>query len=323
VRLHFRASDLRRVRIGSACGPWTETVFSHEALRRRWSPPAFGARRRSVIDQLDADVLALAALLPPGAGSDLVARAAAVLGLEEAASAVPGAPPESEHEAQQQRAVVAMVDRLHDKAVKPYWDAARARLEAEHARLMRTMADEGVDGLLGTLHPAMEWKPPVLHVPSGPVGPSGQSGPDCDLGGRGLVVVPSLFCPPGHPPTVAAVEAGVEEWPHVLFYPALQDGADLRSVLGECLAEKRRPGTLAALLGRTRAEVLESLGGEHATTGELARRRSISPASASEHATVLRRAGLVHSRRHGGSVVHTVTPLGQRLLDATGPTHPR
>ena len=42
---------------------------------------------------------------------------------------------------------------------------------------------------------------------------------------------------------------------------------------------------------------------------------AISAATASEHLTVLREAGLVHSIRRGQRMVHTVTPLGRRLLD--------
>jgi DNA-binding transcriptional ArsR family regulator len=37
--------------------------------------------------------------------------------------------------------------------------------------------------------------------------------------------------------------------------------------------------------------------------------------SASEHAAVLRNADLVATRRVGKTVLHTVTPLGARLLD--------
>lgn len=50
------------------------------------------------------------------------------------------------------------------------------------------------------------------------------------------------------------------------------------------------------------------------TTGELARRLDISPAGASQHATVLRRAGLVLSTRRRNLVLHTLTPLGRALL---------
>ncbi len=44
-------------------------------------------------------------------------------------------------------------------------------------------------------------------------------------------------------------------------------------------------------------------------------RRAISPASASYHATVLREAGLLTTRRNGMSVQHDLTALGSALLD--------
>jgi DNA-binding transcriptional ArsR family regulator len=71
---------------------------------------------------------------------------------------------------------------------------------------------------------------------------------------------------------------------------------------------------LAALLGSTRAVALEALG-QGCTTTELARRLDISAATASHHATILRDAGLISTRRHGNGVLHTVTPLGSALLN--------
>jgi hypothetical protein len=45
----------------------------------------------------------------------------------------------------------------------------------------------------------------------------------------------------------------------------------------------------------------------------LARRTGVSLASASQHAAVLRSAGLVATRRTGPAVLHTGTPLGKHL----------
>lgn len=52
------------------------------------------------------------------------------------------------------------------------------------------------------------------------------------------------------------------------------------------------------------------------TTSELAQRIGISPGGASQHATVLREAGLVVSHRHRNTVRHTLTGLGAGLLNA-------
>ena len=48
----------------------------------------------------------------------------------------------------------------------------------------------------------------------------------------------------------------------------------------------------------------------------LASRAGISLAAASQHASVLRGAGLIVTRRQGGAVLHVLTPLGAELLQA-------
>jgi DNA-binding transcriptional ArsR family regulator len=55
-----------------------------------------------------------------------------------------------------------------------------------------------------------------------------------------------------------------------------------------------------------------------ANTGQLAKRIGISPATASHHATILRKAGLIRSQRQANEMLHEVTPLGAALLDANG-----
>ncbi|GAA3679647.1 hypothetical protein GCM10022224_049850 [Nonomuraea antimicrobica] len=78
---------------------------------------------------------------------------------------------------------------------------------------------------------------------------------------------------------------------------------------------------LAALLGPTRAAVLEAVA-EGRGTGQIARHLGISPAGASQHATVLREAGLIATTRHRNAVRHTLTPLGALLLNGGRETYP-
>jgi len=78
---------------------------------------------------------------------------------------------------------------------------------------------------------------------------------------------------------------------------------------------RSRGSALAALVGRNRAAVLQSIA-DGCTTTELARRVGISLAAASQHASVLRGAGLIATRRQGGAVLHVLTPLGAELLQA-------
>jgi DNA-binding transcriptional ArsR family regulator len=75
---------------------------------------------------------------------------------------------------------------------------------------------------------------------------------------------------------------------------------------------------LASVLGSTRARVLHALTTGHSTT-ELAHAVSISPASASAHATALRGAGLVTTQRDGQAVRHMLTELGRAIVAANSP----
>jgi DNA-binding transcriptional ArsR family regulator len=96
--------------------------------------------------------------------------------------------------------------------------------------------------------------------------------------------------------------------PFALLYPAQPNGqrADQDDgLLGN--------DSLAALLGLTRAAVLRALRKPHGTA-DLAYTVGISPASASEHAKVLRDAYLIETRREGRSVRHSLTPLGRTML---------
>jgi DNA-binding transcriptional ArsR family regulator len=54
-------------------------------------------------------------------------------------------------------------------------------------------------------------------------------------------------------------------------------------------------------------------------TADLAAAVGISPASASEHAKVLREAYLTETRRAGRSVRHSLTPLGRTMLGQLRP----
>ncbi|MFD5208718.1 ArsR family transcriptional regulator (plasmid) [Streptomyces anulatus] len=80
-----------------------------------------------------------------------------------------------------------------------------------------------------------------------------------------------------------------------------------------------RPRVLAALLGTTRARVLVRIAArDQATTSDLVGELEVSAATVSHHTAVLRESALITSRRDGGSVRHTITPLGLSLLGAHG-----
>lgn len=185
-----------------------------------------------------------------------------------------------------------LLRQYHDAVIAPFWPSIVGHCDADRSVRSRALVDGGCEGLLESLRPTMRWNFPVLEVDY----PFDQ---DLDLQGRGLVLIPSYFC------WRMPVALADRELPPVLVYPVAHDlGADASG-----LVEER----LAALLGRTRAAVLGAVG-DGCTTSELASRVEVSLASASQHASVLRDAGLVVTRRRGGSVLHSVTPLGSGLL---------
>lgn len=202
---------------------------------------------------------------------------------------------------QERRDLVAVIRSYHDIAVRPFADQIHAHLEAKRSSSCRDLLDGGVQGMLAGLGPSMRWQPPVLHVRY----PADR---DLHLGGRGIRLVPSYFCWDN------PVSLADPELPPILLYPLLHEPA---------AAVPAAP--LTALLGRTRATVLRvAASGAGATTGEIARAAGISPSSVSKHAGVLRGAGLLISSRHGGNVLHTLTPAGASMLraDARAPTAP-
>jgi DNA-binding transcriptional ArsR family regulator len=285
-RLFFSAGDLTRVRLRGTVGPIAETVLALRALRDG-TPPGEWRRR-------------LGTMLPPGALTvaawlaDDDALTAALCALLRPATTLPealdllGTAPAEGAALRRLAAVLVPAFRV---GVAPRWATLHARLDADRAARTRTLAEGGVGRLLGTLHATVRWSEPTLEIGSG-------TG-DHHLGGLGLDVVPAIF---GRDPLVHVPADG----PPLLIHPAAWPDA----VVGPTVADG-----LAHLIGQTRAGVL-SAAADGCTTTELARRLRISPAGASQHATVLRRAGLILSTRKGNAMLHTLTPLGAALLAA-------
>jgi DNA-binding transcriptional ArsR family regulator len=71
------------------------------------------------------------------------------------------------------------------------------------------------------------------------------------------------------------------------------------------------------LIGPTRAAILDTIQTGRSTT-ELARRVGVSAGSVSQHTAVMRDAGLILTTRVGKAVIHTLTPTGIAVLNASG-----
>ncbi|MFD7021378.1 ArsR/SmtB family transcription factor [Promicromonospora sukumoe] len=335
LRFHFTSDDLARVRIAPGPDPLWETLLSAHVVNQRAGTTLFEPWRERVLTGLPPAARMLLRLAPPrgyspdfltpatGATLPLTGSDAFETGLDAVLSTPRGrlrrdisrlAHGRTPHlwmrdladgTAPALRGLGVAMRSYHEQAVGPYWSGILAAVDVDRAARTRAWVAGGTEQALRTLHPAIRWEHPVLSVATA-------AERDVHLAGRGLLIVPSYFC------NRAPISLADPELPPLLIYPIAHEQAwpgTGPATGSEARADGGRP--LTALLGRTRAAVLRALG-TGATTSELAQRLEISPASASEHATVLRNAGLVSSGRERNTVLHALTPLGRTLLDGGG-----
>ncbi|MET8578265.1 winged helix-turn-helix domain-containing protein [Streptomyces sp. NPDC005012] len=184
-------------------------------------------------------------------------------------------------------------------AVAPAWQRIQALVDADRAVRARAVLGDGVEALLGSLRPTMQWRRPVLEVDY----PANR---DIHLNGRGLLLIPSVFC---WRAPVTLIDPTLSP---VLVYPVAR-GPQWWTAAGQ--TDSRRSQALERLLGASRAAALRNIE-NGCTTGELARRVGLAPPAASRHATALREADLITSHRWANKTVHVLTPLGANLLAA-------
>lgn len=175
----------------------------------------------------------------------------------------------------------------------PYWERIRGILEGDVMFRARRLADAGPHRMFPELDPAVSWSDDVLSVDR----PNLDR--DYELGGRGLVLVPSLFAWPN-----VFVKAA-EPWAPVLRYPT-------RGVGSMWQAPSPAPD-LAPVIGQARAALLVELT-TASTTTSLARRTGLTPSGVSAHLARLVNAGLVTRQRAGRLVFYMRTPRGDALL---------
>jgi len=322
-RIHFTAEDLARIQVSPTLGPLAETVMAVSLLRSPRQPRTLLSEWRGQVQgKVTPAMKPLTALIPPGThGVDLFTLTGEAATIEQGVQALLGVPREhllvemeyADRRSRLPAAAWALAETGHrpdlaeatqaayQALVEPYWTRIRALLHAEQAARRRTLAREGASRLLASLQgQRIRWRPPVLEI----LMPSDL---DMDLDGRGIALVPSVFV--GKDLSLHENPNHCSEMPRLVLPAA--DAGRARLWNGS-----RPPGAaLAALVGRNRAAVLRSIA-DGCTTTELARRAGVSLAAASQHAAVLRDAGLIASRRQGGAVLHVLTPLGAELLQA-------
>jgi hypothetical protein len=312
--LRLTYQDILHTRLAGNRAPLVDLWLAVASVKRGRHNPLFTQRRRRLRGQITGAAAPLSDLVNAnGDGPDFLAPICSEL--DEAIDAILSTPTgvvraQLENSLTTQRRVPSWVREFADgdrdaraMLIEAIRSTYRDLLLADDERLRdsfdrdlawrgQQLVSQGLGAVLDTL-PNTRWTGDAL-VSAEPAD-SGPSDGSFGLDGAEIVLLPSATW-------IGEVLLGrAPDGTWLLVYAAL-----------ETPEESRSGDPLAALLGRTRAGVLRLLSHPRSTT-EVARILRISPASASEHAAILRAAGLVVSRRAGAAILHCSTALGRRL----------
>lgn len=319
LRLHFTSDDLARTRLAPGADPLWEVVLSTNLLGNREGRAVFDPWRARASERLRTLPVWMPRLLrtlappysdfpdfltPLRAEEGIEAGTEAVMAtsrtrLRQELAAMPGLPawvrPLARGDVPALESLGRALREYHDRIVSPDWARVLVHVQADLTARARALLHGGVEALLESFRPLLRWRSPVLEADY----PKDR---DLHLQGRGLTLVPSVFC---WRTVVTLVDPAL---PPVLVYPVERTPEWWRPC-------DRRAGqdSLQPLLGATRAAVLR-LAAEGPSAGELARRVGLSPPATSYHLKVLREASLISCSRRGTSTLVSLTPLGQGLL---------
>ncbi|UJB40619.1 ArsR/SmtB family transcription factor [Streptomyces sp. A1-5] len=325
IRIHFTAADFARVRFAPRPAPLQELNVALGTMCRRDAAPLFGRWRQRTLRALPPAAEPFGDLVPglraprflDQFGDDLAEGLESVRAtgpevvraeIERVYAGQPTPAPRWVHglhrgDADAWRLLSRARRAAFDAVLRPVWPLIQDLHHAEFTRHALTVAEHGLGAALSTLtqdarlhHGVWEFTSATAHR-------------EIELRGRGVVLVPTFHRTgppllaelPGHPLYVT-YPAG----PGLPLPPSPAGGAD---------------EALAAVLGRTRLDILLVLAAEH-TTGALARRLCVSNATVSTHTAALRGAGLITTERAGRAVLHRRTPLGTLLVQRGRPAGP-
>ncbi|WP_405970089.1 helix-turn-helix domain-containing protein [Streptomyces sp. NBC_00988] len=338
LRIHFSPDDFLRVTLARGCDPLLETIVSLRVVQEQRPAAPFVAWQRWAGSRLPRSFHLLRGRVPTrelspefslplgapalGTGPDALpwlaqARLRADFYAGLAAPDSPAGRPVllawtrslADGSPRALEALSAALQDWHRLTIAPLQDHIRSRVDAARSGGVRQLLAGGLDAMLARLHPTMRWRSPVLELHSP------EYDLDIHLGGRGLHLVPSFF------QDGPLIYLDPELSPAVV-YPINHDVVWDPGTHQDRTHDARQ-SKMAALLGATRATVLRAIATQLAsTTEDLALQTGISPATVSHHTAVLRDAGLITTHRTGGSVHHTTTPLGWRLLHDVYPADP-
>ncbi|NEA31407.1 helix-turn-helix domain-containing protein [Streptomyces sp. SID13031] len=177
--------------------------------------------------------------------------------------------------------------------LEPLWERIDAIVGADIARHAGALANDGFGSAVGGLHDELSYESGVLRVDM----PSTELKVPCN--GQGLWLVPSVF-----------------RWPRVAVDPISRVPVISYPARGAGLVWEARDsgcGRLPALLGRSRAAILQQLDIPRSTT-TLANLLRLAPGTVSDHLSVLSSSGLLTARRDGRRVLYSRTGLAAALL---------
>lgn len=314
IRVHLTAQDLLRTRFATHPAPLIELGHALAALHRR--DPALARWRRAAATGFPAAARPLLELVPPsatgplfldpistslGEGLDLVQRApdhfvaAELKRVSGSRRPAPWVRLLADRDPQSWRDLDRGLRVAYQHLLKGSWPKVWGGFRAELAWRGRLIAEQGVQAALCTLHPGVSWNGTVLQINS-------VRELDFRPDGAGLTLLPTMLWR-GRPMIGDHPDGST-----VIVYPALTPLP---------LIDDAAEDPVSELLGRTRAAVLRLTWRERTTT-ELATELGVSAATVSGHTKTLRAAGLIVTVRAGKAVLHSLTPLGGRLLEGAG-----
>lgn len=194
--------------------------------------------------------------------------------------------------------LVVALSQYWQRALASHWPRLQTLLEGDVLYRVHTLAFAGPEAVFVDLHQGVRYR---AQRTQGTIEIATSYEHDLHAAGRGMLLIPVVFAwpdryvisdPPWQPALVYTPRGVARLWSRDA--PAADEA-------------------LGVLLGPGRAAVLQELA-IPCTTGELARRLSITPGAVSQHLAVLRRAGVIEPHRQGRHVFHRLTPFGISLL---------
>lgn len=320
MHFQFTADDISRIRLASGVNVMWEIVLSVQRLQNRAGEHSYDRWRARVRSRLDGPSLVaaryLAQLAPDGYYfPDFLTPAAGDLdeGIDQVVCTAPRAVARdletmaryepvpswmtalADQDPRPRRVLADLLRRYYQAVVVPDLEQTTGRVAVDHRERTAALAGGGVEALFATFPAStMQWHQQDLRIPIGLKQPTE---PSTALNGRGLSLVPSLFC-----------------WQ----YPTFLADADLPPTVVfpvgvPASGEVERSERLTRLLGGIRAATLLEIQ-RPSTTKELAERLGVAASTVSYHVGALRDSGLIESERQQDGVRHRPTRLGWDLI---------